>query len=101
MRGILASVFVRLDREMDPIEILKKRYDGEKFIRIRDKPVDVKSVAGTNFCDIFAKARGRDLYINSAIDNLMRGASSQAVVNANIMFGLSEGLGIPDIGYMP
>ena len=63
--------------------------------------MDIKSCSGTNFCDIFAKLDGKKLYINSAIDNLLRGASSQAVVNANIMFGFDEDLAIPKIAYMP
>jgi N-acetyl-gamma-glutamyl-phosphate reductase len=41
------------------------------------------------------------LFISSAIDNLMRGASSAAVVNANLMMGLDEDLGIPNIAYVP
>ena len=44
---------------------------------------------------------GKNLFINSSIDNLLRGASSQAVVNANLMLGLDETLGIPNIAYVP
>jgi len=61
----------------------------------------MKDVAGTNFCDIYVKQKGNLLFIASAIDNLMRGASSQAVVNANLMMGLDEKTGILDIAYVP
>ncbi len=100
-RGILASTYLRLKKEIDPLEHLKKFYKNEKFIRIFEKPVDLKSCVGTNFCDIFATNKGKNLYISSAIDNLLRGASSQAVVNANLMFGFSESLAIPTIPNIP
>jgi N-acetyl-gamma-glutamyl-phosphate reductase len=61
----------------------------------------MKSVAGTNFCDIYVKQKNNILFISSAIDNLMRGASSAAVVNANLMMGFDEELGIPNIAYVP
>ena len=61
----------------------------------------MKNVAGTNFCDIFVKQKGATLFISSAVDNLMRGASSQAVVNANIMMGIRELSGVSDIAYVP
>ncbi len=100
-RGELVSVYGVLKEDIDPIEILKEHYKEEKFIRIRENPVDVKSVAGTHFCDIFASKNGNALFISSAIDNLLRGASSQALVAGNIMCGFSEELGVPTIAYMP
>ncbi len=100
-RGMLISAYIKVDRELEPLKILQEAYKEEQFIRVREKPVDVKSVAGTNFCDIFAKQDGDILYINSAIDNLLRGASSQAVLNANLMFGLDASCAIPYIPYVP
>jgi N-acetyl-gamma-glutamyl-phosphate reductase len=100
-RGELVSVYATLKEDIDPIEVLKEHYANDKFIRIRNKPVDVKSVAGTHFCDIYAQCNGNGLFISSAIDNLLRGASSQALVAANIMCGLDEDMGIPTIAYMP
>ena len=100
-RGMLVSVYMRLKEETDPLEHLKKFYKDEYFIRVREEPVDIKSGAGTNFCDIYAKAKGKNVFVSSSIDNLLRGASSQAVVNANIMFGLKEREGIPTISYVP
>jgi len=73
----------------------------EKFIRIRQNPVDMKSVAGTHFCDIYVKRDGDVLFISSAIDNLLRGASSAAVANANLMMGYEQNLSLPTIAYAP
>ncbi|MGP1450154.1 MAG: N-acetyl-gamma-glutamyl-phosphate reductase [Wolinella sp.] len=100
-RGMLVSVFARLKEPIDALEILKAHYSNEPSIRIRETPVDIKSVAGTHFCDIYALSEGRDLWVNSAIDNLLRGASSQAVANANLMFGFSELAGLPRFAYAP
>ncbi len=100
-RGELIDSYMLLKEDIDPIEVLKKYYKDEKFIRIFENPVDMKSSAGTNFCDIFAKKRGKKLYINSAVDNILRGSSSQAVANANLMCGFEESLGLPTIAYTP
>lgn len=100
-RGMLTSIFTRLQDSLNPLEILHKAYDNEPFIRIRESPVDVKSVSGTHFCDIFAMTNGCDLYVNTSIDNLLRGASSQAVACANLMCGLSEDIAMPKITYAP
>lgn len=100
-RGILASIFLRLKQEINELEVLRNFYKNDKFVRIFESPTNIKNVSGTNFCDIFAKKDGKNLFISSAIDNLLRGASSQAVVNANLMFGFDEALGIPVISYAP
>ena len=100
-RGMLCSVFMQLENPLDPMEVLNDLYKEEPFVRVRTAPVDIKSVAGTNFCDIYATMNGTSLFISSAIDNLLRGASSQAVVNANIISGFSETLGIPTFAYVP
>ncbi len=100
-RGELVSVYATLKKEIDPLSIIKEAYADESFIRLRDKPVEIKSVAGTHFCDIFADSNGRALFLSSAIDNLLRGASSQAVAAANLMMGLDEGAGLPVVPYTP
>lgn len=100
-RGMLVSSYITLKESIDPIKVLKDFYKDNRFIRIKNKSVDTKSVSGTHFCDIFAIINDRSLFISCAIDNLLRGASSQAVVNANIMFSFDEGLGIPKIAYVP
>ncbi|MDD5158239.1 N-acetyl-gamma-glutamyl-phosphate reductase [Sulfurimonas sp.] len=100
-RGMISSIYIQIEGDFDAFTVLSEFYKDEKFVRVRKNPVDMKSVAGTNFCDIFVKRNKNVLFISSAIDNLMRGASSAAVVNANLMMGLSEDLGIPDIAYVP
>ena len=100
-RGMQISIYAKLKKDIDPVEILKKKYENEEFVRICNKPVEIKNVAGTHFCDIFAVKNGDMLFINTVIDNLLRGASSQAVANANLMFGFEEGLALPKIAYVP
>ncbi len=100
-RGMLVSVYASLKEEVDVEAILEKSYKNSEFVRVRNSAVDIKSTAGTNFCDIFVARNGKALFINSSIDNLLRGASSQAVVNANIMCGFEEDEGIPKIAYAP
>ena len=100
-RGMLVSIYCTLNTDINAIDILNKYYKASEFVRIRTLPVDIKSTAGTNFCDIFIEKNGNALFISSSIDNLLRGASSQAVVNANIMSGYDAGLGINKISYVP
>ena len=100
-RGMISSIYIQLSTECDAEALLEEFYRDEANVRISKNPVDMKSVAGTNFCDIYVKQKGSMLFISSAIDNLMRGASSQALVNANLMMGLDENSGIPNIAYVP
>ena len=100
-RGELVSVYGVLKEDIDPLEVLKAQYKNDPFIRIRETPVDIKSTAGTHFCDIYAAKNGNALFVSSAIDNLLRGASSQALAAANLMCGYDEGMGLPVIPYMP
>ncbi|RAZ49399.1 N-acetyl-gamma-glutamyl-phosphate reductase [Campylobacter hyointestinalis] len=100
-RGMLVSSYGVLKpefKDIDLISVLENFYKNEKFIRIRREPVSIKDVAGTHFCDIFAINNGGKIWINSSIDNLLRGASSQALANANLMFGFDESLGLPLVG---
>jgi len=100
-RGELVSVYATLKEDIDPLEILRRRYADDRFIRIRETPVSIKNTAGTHFCDIFAATNGNALFVNAAIDNILRGSSSQALVAANLMCGYDEGMGIPTIAYVP
>ena len=100
-RGMISSIYVQVEDDIDAEKLLREYYKDEPFVRISAKPVTMKDVAGTNFCDIYVKQKGNMLFIASAIDNLMRGASSQALVNANLMMGLDETMGVPDIAYVP
>lgn len=100
-RGMLVSSYGFLNdefKDIDPLEILKEFYKDEKFIRIRREPVSIKDVAGTHFCDIYAMNHNGKIWINSSIDNLLRGASSQAIANANLIMGIDESTALPIIG---
>ncbi len=100
-RGMLVSSFLLLKdefKDIDPLQILRDFYKNEKFIRIRTEPVNTRCVSGTHFCDIFVMNKNGKLWINSSIDNLLRGACSQALANANLMFGFDESLRLPFVG---
>ena len=100
-RGMLACVYATLKSDVQANECMEKFYEGQPFVRVRTAPPHTKMTAGTNFADVYATRHGNALVAMCAIDNLMRGASSQALVNANIMMGLDESLGIPVIAYVP
>ncbi|MBD3809653.1 MAG: N-acetyl-gamma-glutamyl-phosphate reductase [Sulfuricurvum sp.] len=100
-RGMLACVYATLKDDCDAMEVMKTFYADKPFVRLRNVPPHTKMTSGTNFADVFATRHGNALVAMCAIDNLMRGASSQALVNANIMMGLDESLGIPRIAYVP
>jgi N-acetyl-gamma-glutamyl-phosphate reductase len=100
-RGMLVNQYVKLKENIDAKKVLKEFYKDEPFVRVREATVDIKSTAGTNFCDVAVAQNGTSLCIFSSIDNLLRGASSQAVVNANLMCGYEENLGIPIFAYVP
>jgi len=73
-------------------ELFEDFYAGETFVEICDAPPQLKDVAGTNYCRIFphVDARAGRIIVISVIDNLMKGASGQAVQNMNVMLGLPE-----------
>jgi len=100
-RGMLSSIYIQVEGDFDEQKVLKEFYKDEKNVRISQTPVSMKNTAGTNFCDIYVKRKGNLLFIASSIDNLMRGASSQALVNANLMMGLDENMGVPNLAYVP
>jgi len=100
-RGMLVSSYLQTSEVIDAKAVLQAFYKNERFVRIREVPVDIKSTAGTNFCDIFVSQKGKSIFVSSSIDNLLRGASAQAVVNANLMCGFEESAGIPIIAYVP
>lgn len=100
-RGMISSIYIQVEGDFDAMALVKEFYKDEKNVRISETPVTMKNTAGTNFCDIYVKRKANILFISSAIDNLMRGASSQALANANLMMGLDENLGVPNIAYVP
>ncbi len=98
-RGILETIYVRRNRRgtgISLIDLYAKFYKKEPFVRVRkdgDMP-RLKDVVHTNFCDIGVKDLGKNIVLVSAIDNLLKGASGQAVQNMNIMCGFPERQGL-------
>ena len=90
-RGIISDVVVRVDEPLEKIvEIFKSYYASHPFVCVSDKPVYMKQVVNTNYCFLSLQKEGRKLLITSVVDNLLKGASGQAVQNMNLMFGLDE-----------
>ncbi|MDR1008341.1 MAG: N-acetyl-gamma-glutamyl-phosphate reductase [Campylobacteraceae bacterium] len=100
-RGMLVSAYMQVNAQIDAFKILTDFYKNEQFVRVRDEAVSLKLTAGTNFCDLFTAQKDDVVFVSSSIDNLLRGASAQAVVNANLMFGFEESMGIPKVAYVP
>jgi len=96
-RGILSSVYCRPKGKIDNDQLTKLYndfYAGEPFVQICKNPPAVKDVAGTNYCHISPTIVKGRIVSFSAIDNLVKGASGQAIQNMNIIFGLEETLGL-------
>ena len=100
-RGMLSTIYFKLKKDIstdEVIEMYKNFYAGKPFVKILDKGIlpTVKDVSETNMCNISVgvDARTKKLIIVSAIDNLVKGASGQAVQNMNILFKLDETLGL-------
>ncbi len=96
-RGILSTVYCQPKQQLSNDELSQlftDFYAGEPFVQIRKDAPAVKDVAGTNYCHIYpASVKGRIVSF-SAIDNLVKGASGQAIQNLNIIFGLEETMGL-------
>ena len=96
-RGILSTVYCQPKKNLSNEQLLQLYsdfYKDEPFVRTRKDAPAVKDVAGTNYCHIFVtNVKGR-IVCFSAIDNLVKGASGQAIQNMNIVFGLEETLGL-------
>ena len=97
-RGMLCSIYARPTREVtagELTELLERRYADAPFVRVRaDRLPATKDVATTNFCDIAVRVEKGTVILFSALDNLTKGASGQAIQNMNIMFGLDETTGL-------
>jgi N-acetyl-gamma-glutamyl-phosphate reductase len=107
-RGILTTAYAKFLPGVDPGAVrtaYAEFYAGKPWVRLLPEGVlpETRWVRGTNFCDIglVTDARTGRLIIVSAIDNLCRGASGQAVSNANLMLGLDPSAGLPRAALMP
>lgn len=96
-RGILSTVYCQPKAKVNSDQLsklYKNFYADEPFVQICQDCPAVKDVSGTNYCHIFATCVKERIVIFSAIDNLVKGASGQAIQNMNIIFGLEETLGL-------
>lgn len=94
-RGIIASIYLDCDLSLEEAKTLYKNYyHNAAFTHVSDTNINLKQVVNTNKCLLSLEKHGNKLLIVSAIDNLLKGASGQAVQNMNIMFGLDERSGL-------
>ncbi len=96
-RGILSTVYCQPKGKIDSKQLARlyeRFYVNEPFVQICKDAPGVKDVAGTNYCHIFPIFVKGMIVCFSAIDNLVKGASGQAIQNMNIIFGLEETLGL-------
>ncbi|HEX7332822.1 MAG TPA: N-acetyl-gamma-glutamyl-phosphate reductase [Pyrinomonadaceae bacterium] len=103
-RGIFASIYAESNRELKEDELRSlyaDYYRDSFFVRLVNGSPDINWVKTTNFCDLGFAARGRQIVVFSALDNLVKGAAGQAVQNMNLMFGLEETTGLKLVGTNP
>ena len=94
-RGIFASVYTESELSAEQAtELYKEYYKEAAFTFISDRAINLKQVVNTNKCLLALEKHGNKLLISSAIDNLLKGASGQAVQNMNLMFGLDQRAGL-------
>ncbi len=105
-RGIFASIYAELEEGAsmtgeDLAAVYRDFYRDSFFVRLVQGSPDINWVKLTNFCDLGFAARGRQVVVFSAINNLVKGAAGQAVQNMNLMFGLDEKAGLMLAGGNP
>jgi N-acetyl-gamma-glutamyl-phosphate reductase len=107
-RGILASIYLRLvggATVADLRAILARRFEGEPFVRVLGEGVSpaTRHVRGSNLClmSVFADRLSGRAIVVSVIDNLVKGASGQAVQNMNVMCGFPETMGLEQVALFP
>ena len=105
-RGILATCYARPTDATSTAEVLdalRTAYAGERFVVVGEDPPSTKATLGSNCAHLTARADDRTGWVVSlcALDNLVKGASGQAVQCANLALGLDEGAGLPLAGLVP
>jgi N-acetyl-gamma-glutamyl-phosphate reductase len=94
-RGIIASVYIKSDLSLEEATALyKSYYKDAPFTHVADANIDLKQVVNTNNAFVYLEKHDDTLLVISIIDNLLKGASGQAVQNMNIMFGFEEKAGL-------
>jgi N-acetyl-gamma-glutamyl-phosphate reductase len=105
IRGIHATLYARLTEETDVQALFEQRYKAERFVDVMPagSHPETRSVRSANVCRIAVhRPQGGDtVVVLSVIDNLVKGASGQAVQNLNIMFGFPEATGLEQIPLLP
>jgi N-acetyl-gamma-glutamyl-phosphate reductase len=94
-RGIIASIYTDSDlTEAEALKLYQHYYAEHFFTHVTNHNIDLKQVVNTNKCFLQVQKHGNKLLIISILDNLLKGASGQAVQNMNLMFGLDERAGL-------
>lgn len=94
-RGIIAGVYFDFAGTAEELSALYRAfYKSHPFVCVTDEPVHLKQVVNTNKCLLHISRQGKRVFITSVIDNLLKGASGQAVQNMNLLFGLPEKTGL-------
>jgi len=94
-RGIHISAYTRLENDLEEIkELYLRYYKDSPFVEISDRTIHLKQVVNTNKCLLHLEKHGDKLLVTSIIDNLVKGASGQAVQNMNLMYGWEEKTGL-------
>ena len=105
IRGIHATLYARLTKDVDLQALFETRYAGETFVDVLPpgSQPETRSVRTSNICRIAVhRPQGGDtVVVLSVIDNLVKGAAGQAVQNMNLMFGLDETLGLMQVPVLP
>ncbi|WP_445366421.1 N-acetyl-gamma-glutamyl-phosphate reductase [Methylomonas sp. BW4-1] len=105
IRGIHATLYARLNRKLDLQNLFEEKYREERFVDVlpNGSHADTRNVRGSNRCQIAVHQpqSGDTVVILSVIDNLVKGASGQAVQNMNLMFGLPEYLSLETVALYP
>ena len=94
-RGIFASIYLNFDQNIDEAyELFERFYGGSPFTHISKSPIHLKQVVNTNNCFLHLQKHKNTLLITSVIDNLLKGASGQAIQNMNLLVGFKETEGL-------
>ncbi|AFM06368.1 N-acetyl-gamma-glutamyl-phosphate reductase [Bernardetia litoralis DSM 6794] len=100
-RGIFATMYTNLESnnlenmsEEEIISSYKNFYKDAPFVKISDKPIDLKQVVNTNYCLLHIQKIENKILVTSCIDNLVKGAAGQAIQNMNLQFGLPQETGL-------
>jgi len=106
VRGILSTSHVSLRERSSKerlLELYREFYSGEPFVRVVEGLPELNYVVGSNYCDIGLEVSedGRWVVVVSAIDNLLKGGSGQAVQNMNLRFGVEETKGLEALPMRP